>query len=310
MPVDEKVKKLIKKISKNNISGANKLAKQAVEALIMQIKSSSKNLISDLEEIIKLILDAQPSMAPLINGVGFIMNEILEFDGKISVADLKERAIKKGEKFLKDSDLAMKKISMHTNDLIRKNDVILTHSMSQTVINILEYNKSKDLKMILTESRPQCEGISLARTLAKNFSVTLILDSAIGHFIKTNKIDLVLIGADSILADGSIINKIGTYPLALTAYEHQLPFYVATESYKFNPRSYFGKPIIIEEKSPNEILSQNIPGVEVKNFYFDITPSKYITSLITEDGIFTPMQFIRSVIKELPLNWFKKYLNF
>ena len=129
-----------------------------------------------------------------------------------------------------------------------------------------------------------------------------------GYIIKNYKIDLILVGSDSILADGSIINKIGTYPLALLAYENKIPFYVATESSKFNMKSFYGREVKIEEKPKKEILSEEIKGIKPKNIYFDITPSYLITYIISEIGIFSPEQFIQKITSKLQYDWLKKYL--
>ena len=308
MPIDEDVNKLVDKIAKDNISGANTLTRKAIEALILQIKKSSDNFIRDVENVFKLLLKSQPSMAPLIKGTGTIMYEILENFNKIPLGELKVRAIKKGEKFLEESDNAIKRIIEFFNGIIKTNSTIMTHSMSKTVFEILKYNKDKILRIIMTESRPQLEGVSLAKILTGKIPITLIVDSAIGYFIKNSKINLILVGADSILADGSVINKIGTYPLALLAHENKVPFFVAAESSKFNLKSHFGLEVKIEEKPSNEILSEKIPGIQPKNVYFDITPSYLITSIISEIGIFSPDQFIQKITSELQVDWLKKYL--
>ncbi|MHA1297897.1 MAG: hypothetical protein ACTSO9_00470, partial [Candidatus Helarchaeota archaeon] len=80
MTIDKKVRELIRNIAKNNVSGASELTRQAIKALILQIKISSENLIREVEEVFKLLLKTQPTMAPLINGMGYIMNEILIFN--------------------------------------------------------------------------------------------------------------------------------------------------------------------------------------------------------------------------------------
>ncbi|MFX0139719.1 MAG: translation initiation factor eIF-2B [Candidatus Hodarchaeota archaeon] len=308
MPIDEVVQKLVDKIVNDNISGANALTRQAIEALILQIKISSESFIQDVESVFKLLLKSRPSMAPLISGTSVIMNEILENYDKIPLEELKIRAINKGEKILEESDIAIKRIIELFSNIIKDNSTIMTHSMSRTVLEILEHNKDKNLRVILTESRPQLEGIKLAKLLAGRFPITLIVDSAVGYFIKNRKIDLILVGADSILTDGSVINKIGTYPLALLAHENKVPFYVVTESLKFNLKSYFGIDVKIEEKPSNEILPEKIHGIEPKNIYFDITPSYLITSIISEKGIFSPEQFIQKITKELQFDWLKEYL--
>lgn len=309
MPLDEEVENLAVKIANDNISSAIDLTKQAIDVLILQIKKSSdSSFIQDIEDTFKLLLNAQPSMAPLLHGMGVIMNEISKFYNKIPLDELKEKVIKKGKEFIKKSNIAIKKIVELSSKIIKENDIILTHSMSRTVLEIIQNNINKNLRIFVTESRPQLEGLELAKRIGNIFPVTLIIDSAIGYIIKKYKIDLILVGADSILADGSIINKIGTYPLALVAQDNNIPFYIATESFKFNLRSYYSSDVIIEEKLPNEILSEEIPGVEPKNFYFDITPANLISYIISELGIFPPKQLVQQIIKKVPVNWFKKYL--
>ena len=309
MPIDKDVKKLAEKIAKDNISGANYLTRQAIKALILQIKKISGSFIQDIEDAFKLLLNAQPSMAPLINGMGVIMNEILKYYDQIPLDELKTRAIRKGEEFLEKSNLAIKRIMELSTKVVKENAIIMTHSFSKTVLEIIQHNQDKIIRIIITESRPQLEGINLAKIISNSVPVTLIVDSAIGYFVKNHKVDIILVGADSILGDGSIVNKIGTYPLSLIAHKNQIPFYVSTESFKFNLRSYFGRKIIIEEKPPREILSEKILGVEPKNYYFDVTPSNLITAIISEIGISPPKQFIQQVTKILPINWFKKYLD-
>jgi translation initiation factor 2B subunit (eIF-2B alpha/beta/delta family) len=97
--------------------------------------------------------------------------------------------------------------------------------------------------------------------------------------------DLCLVGTDSVLFDGSIVNKIGTYPLAVTAREHSKPFYVVCEKSKLNLRSIFEPEFEIEEKDPSEVLPHPKKSlITVSNPYFDRTPGKFVSKLITEDG--------------------------
>jgi translation initiation factor 2B subunit (eIF-2B alpha/beta/delta family) len=105
--------------------------------------------------------------------------------------------------------------------------------------------------------------------------------------------DFVLIGADSILADGSIINKIGTSVIALTAWEKQVPFYVVCEKIKFNVWNWLlgKKAVVLEEKDPSEIFDpKNLSRIMIRNIYFDITPAKYVWGIITEDGVIKPSE--------------------
>jgi ribose 1,5-bisphosphate isomerase len=119
---------------------------------------------------------------------------------------------------------------------------------------------------------------------------TLILDSAVRYYMK--KVDLVIVGADAITVNGSLINKVGTSQVALAASEARVSFVCAAETYKFSPRSVFGEMIEIEERDPSEVLSPELqkkwPEVKVSNPAFDVTPHKYIDMIITEIGAISP----------------------
>jgi translation initiation factor 2B subunit (eIF-2B alpha/beta/delta family) len=99
----------------------------------------------------------------------------------------------------------------------------------------------------------------------------------------------VLVGADGVLADGSVVNKVGTYALALAARDRSLPFYVACESLKISPRREWGDAEV-EEGDPAEVLPDAIDGVTAHNVYFECTPARLVTALITEEGVFRPDQ--------------------
>jgi translation initiation factor 2B subunit (eIF-2B alpha/beta/delta family) len=95
----------------------------------------------------------------------------------------------------------------------------------------------------------------------------------------------VVVGADTVLANGDIFNKAGTALLAWAARGHRIPFHVLCETLKISPHNWTGDLAQLEEKEPVEVLEQPIPGVTVRNFYFDRTPAKLVTNLITEQGI-------------------------
>jgi len=132
------------------------------------------------------------------------------------------------------------------------------------------------------------QGLISARQLTKaGIPTTLIVDSAVRHFIRD--INKVIVGADSIAANGAVINKVGTSQLALIAHEARVLFFVAAESYKFHPGTLVGRLVEIEERGPNEIVNpKRFPGVKIRNPVFDVTPPEYIDLIITERGIVPP----------------------
>jgi methylthioribose-1-phosphate isomerase len=152
--------------------------------------------------------------------------------------------------------------------------------------------QGKHLHVYADETRPFLQGARLtAWELQKDgIPVTLITDNMAGHFMKSGKIDCVIVGADRIAANGDVANKIGTYTVAVVARENNIAFYVAAPLSTLDLNLATGDQIPIEERSPREVTHiQEIPiapaGIEVANPAFDVTPNRYVTAIITERGI-------------------------
>jgi methylthioribose-1-phosphate isomerase len=123
--------------------------------------------------------------------------------------------------------------------------------------------------------------------------MTLIADNAAGYFIQAGKVDIIFVGADRVVANGDVANKIGTYKLAVVAKENGVPFYPVVPTSTIDLAVASGKDIPIEERDAEEVThirGQLIApeGVQVANPAFDITPHRYITGIITEHGIVYP----------------------
>ncbi len=105
------------------------------------------------------------------------------------------------------------------------------------------------------------------------------------------EVDVVVVGADTITVNGALINKIGTSQIALAAKEARVPFMVATETYKFSPKTLLGELVVIEERDVREVIDGDLlehPNVTVRNPAFDVTPRDYIDLIITEIGAIPP----------------------
>jgi methylthioribose-1-phosphate isomerase len=153
----------------------------------------------------------------------------------------------------------------------------------------------KSIRVIAGETRPYLQGARLtAWELSRDgIEVDLITDSMGGHFLSRGGIDAVIVGADRIAANGDTANKIGTYPLAVLARENGVPFYVAAPTTTIDPSCPDGSAIPIEERTGSEVLSiagQRIapPGVSARYVAFDVTPSRYITAIVTDQGVCRP----------------------
>lgn len=284
MNIDE----LIQEIKSDKISGASELMIKAIKCLTAFSETvdadKAEKYYEGVTGIGRQLIDAQPSMAPLFNAVNTVLLTIGDrLESNCTVEELKKSAKSSSEELLAHSKNALIKIKKQVANLIEGECTILTHSYSSTIIKslIFAHQEGREIKAIVTESRPLFEGRITARILAENgIKAVLIADMASFHYL--NDIDLIMTGSDCICHKG-VVNKIGTKGLAIAAFHYNKPFYVLSEKSKFLPSKYMDEPVI-EEREPKEIL-EGVDDVEVKNIYFDITPHRFFRGIITEDGM-------------------------
>jgi methylthioribose-1-phosphate isomerase len=155
------------------------------------------------------------------------------------------------------------------------------------------------------ETRPRLQGARLTswECVQEGIPVTVITDSMAAHCMKQGLIDVVIVGADRIAANGDTANKIGTYSLAIIAKAHEVPFFVAAPLSTIDFELPSGTKIPIEERHPSEIyqIGETVvcpPGVEFYNPSFDITPAELITGIITEQGVVAPSELKKFQLKQ------------
>ncbi len=167
-----------------------------------------------------------------------------------------------------------------------------------TALGIIRYahEQGKELFVLVDETRPRLQGARLTAWELIQYGVPfqIIVDSASGHFMRTMGVDLCVVGADRVAANGDTANKIGTYNLALAAHAHGVPFYVAAPTTTIDMATPNGEAIPIEERPAQEVthvLGECIiapAGAAAANPAFDVTPARYITAIITEKGVVYP----------------------
>ena len=158
------------------------------------------------------------------------------------------------------------------------------------------YEQGKSIHVFCDETRPLMQGARLTswELLQAGIPATLICDSMAAQVMKEGKINMVIVGADRIAANGDSANKIGTYGLSVLAHAHKIPFYVAAPSSTFDLSIEDGSGIPIEQRNPKEITEpfgkQVAPtGVSVYNPAFDVSPAHLISGIITEKSLITPV---------------------
>jgi len=296
----ELVKETASKIASMDIRGAAKIAQSAAQALrdfaLNYQGESAAKFISELEKAGTILKEARPTAVSLPNAVNFVL---LAARGKGEVEEIRRAVVNAAEDFIARSKRALGRIGEIGARRIKSGDVILTHCNSQAALSVITtaFRQGKDIEVIATESRPRYQGHITARQLAEQgVPVTLIVDSAVRTFMK--EVDKVIVGADSIAANGAVINKIGTSQIALAAHEARVVFMVAAETYKFHPKTLIGALVEIEERPSEEVANpEEFPGVKIRNPAFDVTPPEYIDLIITEKGVIPPQAAIM-VLKE------------
>jgi methylthioribose-1-phosphate isomerase len=161
-----------------------------------------------------------------------------------------------------------------------------------TALGVIRSAKHKKISVIANETRPYLQGARLTayEMVQEGIPVTLITDSMAGHLMSKGEVDVIVVGADRIAANGDTANKIGTYALAVLAKRHGIPFYVAAPLSTFDPKIPDGSHIEIEERPASEVTGYRDrrwapEGVSVRNPAFDVTPADLITGIITERGV-------------------------
>jgi methylthioribose-1-phosphate isomerase len=297
-------------IRQMKIRGAPLLGAAAAYALALVAQNSrsetSAQLVSELEQSARMLKGTRPTAVNLSWAVDRILKR-----AKNSKEDVQHTAafvIEEAQRIADEDVAANHSIGRIGSELIRNGDVILTHCNAGalatvdygTALGVIRraVEEGKRIKVIATETRPMFQGARLtAYELQKDrVPVTLTIDSAVGYLMHKRMIDKVVVGADRIVRD-AVINKIGTFTVAVLAKEHGIPFYVAA------PKSTFdlgrtSSEVLIEERSPDEITcidSVRIAPkeVEVLNPAFDITPLNLVTAIVSETGILYKEDFSR-----------------
>ena len=266
----------------------------------LKIKDSSRMaFLEKLNKIIKSIAATRPTARNLfsalerLNGVAATQ--------KTSTL-IKKALVDEAIKIHREETEATGRISKYGAVLIKDGWTILTHCNTGPLatsgygtalgIIIVAYKQKKNIKVLVTETRPLLQGARLTtwELMKAGVPISLITDSAAGLFISRGEIDCVITGADRIAANGDTANKIGTYTLAVLAKENHVRFYVAAPISTVDISLKTGDEIPIEERRPEEVTRLQeitiVPeGVAAANPAFDVTPHRYITAIITDKGI-------------------------
>ncbi len=285
------------------IRGAPAIGVAAAYGLALGAQSietaSIDDFLKELGEITKTIAATRPTAVNLFWALDR-MNRVVRDNP--SVESIKDALIEEAGIIEKETAEDDRRMSLAGADLIEDGFTILTHCNAGalatagygTALGVIgaAHAQGKKIEVFADETRPLLQGARLTtwELMRAGIPVTLITDNMAGHFMKTGRIDCVVVGSDRIAANGDVANKIGTYSVAVLAHENNVPFYVAAPVSTIDYSISSGDQIPIEERSPEEVTHpyglQIAPeGVKVASPAFDVTPNRYVSAIITEKGI-------------------------
>ncbi len=277
-----RLERAVQALEADRSHGASELARWGMriagEAAREYPAADTPELLGGLREIAGRVARTRPSMAPVWN----LMQQWREQLGQVSTDELdavRLFAAAAASEIEIRSQNALLEAARNAANAIAEGSTVITHSFSTTVAEVFRLLREHKIHVILSESRPLCEGRQLAASLANmGLSSTYITDAQIGHFV--SQADVALSGADCILENGAVVNKSGTYLLALAARAQGIPFFVCSEHFK--QRVAGMEEFRLEEMDPGEMDPPKLPGLTAANIYFDVTPPELVSRLITD----------------------------
>jgi len=290
------------------IRGAPAIGAAAAFGLALAARQSSAGsrqaLMADLERAAALLRATRPTAVNLFWAVDRMLRcaRGVGEDGPRAVVE----ALVAEAQRIADEDVEInRRIGAHGAALVEDGFRILTHCNAGALATVdygtalavvrTAHEQGKRIHVWVDETRPRLQGARLTawELMNEGIPMTLIADNVAGHLLRTGQVDLVVVGSDRTVANGDVANKIGTYKLAVLARENGVPFYAAVPTSTIDLSIEDGDQIPIEERSAEEVTHpggcQVAPdGVPVLNLAFDVTPHRYVTGIITENGVAYP----------------------
>lgn len=258
-------------------------------------------LIKELEVSAGVLRTTRPTAVNLFWAIDRVMKVAKNASGSKEAV---VAAVVAEANLMADEDVEVnRRMGKHGATLIEDGDVVLTHCNAGSLATVdygtalgvirAAIEEGKEVKVISCETRPRLQGAKLTcyELMRDGIPVTLISDTMVGYVMSRGMVDKVVVGADRVVRD-AVLNKIGTYNVAVLAFEHGIPFYVAAPTSTMDP-VHSSEEAVIEERSHSEVTDIGCEriapeGIKVLNPAFDITPLEYVDAVITEEGILAP----------------------
>jgi methylthioribose-1-phosphate isomerase len=309
-PVYRDYREVARAISDMVVRGAPAIGATAAFGLALAgFQSAARDrlqLLRDLEQADDVLRQARPTAVNLAWALDRLMR--LAASEELDSADDVRAALLAEAQRLADEDVDInRRMGYHGAALVENGDTILHHCNTGalaavdfgTALGVVfaAHEQGKRVHVLVDETRPRLQGARLTAWELQRAGIShdIIPDSAAGYFLRRGDVQLCLVGADRVAANGDVANKIGTYPLAVVARENGVPFYCVAPTSTVDLALAEGDLIPIEQRGADEVLGLQFDGEAVapdgssaRNPAFDITPNRYVTAIITENGVVRP----------------------
>jgi methylthioribose-1-phosphate isomerase len=298
-------KEVARAIVNMNVRGAPAIGVAAAYGMVLGAyeydDEGIEGFVNHIENVANVLRSTRPTAVNLFWAIERMMRTV-KISYSRSIDFIKHNLFEEAQLLAREDVEINKNIGKWGQQLLNDGDVILTHCNAGalatvgygTALGIVRaaHESGKRVSVYADETRPYLQGARLTawELMESGVEVTLITDAMAGHFLKSGKINAVIVGADRVARNGDVANKIGTYGLAVLSKENNVPFYVASPVSTLDFSLETGEKIFIEERDENEVTfisgKRIAPiGVKVANPAFDVTPNKYVTAIVTELGI-------------------------
>lgn len=289
------------------VRGAPAIGVSGAMGVALGIERSTASSIDALNVEVGVICDilaaTRPTAVNLFWGIGRIRNLYNQLSGEgRSIPEIKAAVVSEARLMYDEDIAACRKMGAFGAELMPQTGTVLTHCNAGALatcgygsaLGVIRaaIERGHTLSVFADETRPFLQGARLTawELMKDNIPTTVLCDNMAASLMKQGRIQVVIVGADRIAANGDTANKVGTYGVAILAKEHGIPFYVAAPWSTIDVKTSHGDLIPIEQRDPREVTHANgkqmTPhGVTIENPAFDVTPAKYISAIITERGI-------------------------
>src|SRR3972149_6378352 len=298
-------------IREMGVRGAPAIGAAAAFGLALAARASTAGevvgLRADLAAAAETLQAARPTAVNLSWALKRMLRVAAEFPNRGSAEGLSAAVLVEAQR-IADEDVALnQRMALYGAALIQEGETILHHCNTGALATVdwgtalgvigMAHEQGKRPYVLVDETRPRLQGARLTAWELEQYGISyaIISDNAAGYFLRTGQVHKVLVGADRVAANGDVANKIGTYMLALAAYDNHVPFYAVVPTSTVDLSLSHGGLIPIKERDPQEVLALQVEGVRVappgapaRNPAFDITPQRLITAIVTENGVVYP----------------------